>query len=401
MTSFPLRVLVLEDHPFQRAVAVSMLRKLGCSEVYEAADGVQALAVLQQVGGVDIALCDLCMEGMDGLEFLQQVGHSGLVGSVIISSSLSADVRRTVQQIVSLLGLEMLGDVGKPLQANTLETLLKKHSNGPGVAPPKAARVRLASDEEVRWALNEQQLQAWYQPKVDMNTDDVSGVEVLTRWVHPLRGILSPAVFMPVLERCGLLDTLLFMQMNQALSLQRLAKNTGLALDLSFNLHASQLTNSNLTAVIKGILSLHQAAPASLTFELTESGLLEAPATSLETLVRLRMMGCKLSIDDFGAGFSSLQRLCQLPFNEIKLDGEFIRTLLHEPRCQAIVSSTLALGETLGMSVVVEGIETEEQREALLAMGCTQGQGYLFARPMNDVDLLRWLPAASTIERRS
>jgi len=191
------------------------------------------------------------------------------------------------------------------------------------------------------------------------------------------------------------------MQMNQALSLQRLAKNAGLALDLSFNLNASQLTNSNLTAVIKGILSLHQTAPASVTFELTESGLLEAPATSLETLVRLRMMGCKLSIDDFGAGFSSLQRLCQLPFNEIKLDGEFIRTLLHEPRCQAIVSSTLALGETLGMSVVVEGIETEEQRESLLAMGCTQGQGYLFARPMNDVDLLRWLPAASNIERRS
>lgn len=398
MTSFPIRVLVLEDHPFQRAVAVSMLRQLGCREVFEAVDGLHALAVLDQVGAVDIALCDLCMEGMDGLEFLQQVGSSGLVGSVIISSSLSADVRRTVQQIVSLLGLEMLGDVGKPLQAHTLENLLKKRSSGPGVAPPDAAPVRLASDEEVRWALNEQQLQAWYQPKVDMNTDDVCGVEVLTRWVHPLRGILSPAVFMPVLERCCLLDTLLFMQMNQALSLQRLAKNTGLKLDLSFNLHTSQLTNSNLTAVIKGILSLHEAVPASLTFELTESGLLEAPATSLETLVRLRMMGCKLSIDDFGAGFSSLQRLCQLPFNEIKLDGEFIRTLLHEPRCRAIVSSTLALGETLGMSVVVEGIETEEQRETLLAMGCTQGQGYLFARPMNDVDLLRWLPAASRVD---
>lgn len=397
MTSFCIRVLVLEDHHFQRAVAVSLLRKLGCHEVFEAADGVQALEVLQQVGGVDIALCDLCMEGMDGLEFLQQVGHSGLVGSVIISSSMSADLRRTVQQIVSLLGLEMLGDLGKPLQAHTLENLLKKRASGSVVAPPKTAPVRQASDEEVRWALNEHQLQAWYQPKVDMHTDDVCGVEVLSRWVHPLRGILSPAEFMPVLERCGLLNRLLFMQMNQALSLQRLAKNTGLKLDLSFNLHASQLTNSNLTAVIKGILSLHEASPASLTFELTESGLLEAPATSLETLVRLRMMGCLLSIDDFGAGYSSLQRLCQLPFNEIKLDGEFIRTLLSEPRCQAIVSSTLALGKTLGMSVVVEGIETEKQREALLAMGCTQGQGYLFARPMNDVDLLRWLPGASKI----
>ncbi len=401
MTSFPIRVLVLEDHPFQRAVAVSMLKKMGCREVFEAEDGVQALAVLQKTGKVDVALCDLCMEGMDGLEFLQQVGNLGLVGSVIISSSLAADVRRTVKQIISLLGLKMLGDVGKPLQAKTLERLLKDRSSSPGALPHKPATVRVARDEEVRWALNEQQLQAWYQPKVDLNTDDVCGVEVLARWIHPLRGVLPPATFMPVLERCGLLDTLLFIQMNQALSLQRLAVKSGLTLDLSFNLHASQLNNSNLTAAIKDILSRHDTAPASLTFELTESGLLEAPATSLETLVRLRMMGCRLSIDDFGAGFSSLQRLCQLPFTEIKLDGEFARTLLHEPRCEAIVRSTVALGKTLGMSVVIEGIENEEQREALLAMGCSRGQGYLFARPMNDMDLLRWLPAASRIDKHS
>jgi EAL domain-containing protein (putative c-di-GMP-specific phosphodiesterase class I) len=136
---------------------------------------------------------------------------------------------------------------------------------------------------------------------------------------------------------------------------------------------------------------------ASLTFELTESGLLEAPATSLESLVRLRMMGCRLSIDDFGAGFSSLQRLCQLPFNEIKLDAEFVRTLEHEPRCRAVISSTLALGEALGMSVVIEGIETEAQRQQLLALGCTQGQGYWYARPMSSEDLLQWLPLRGAV----
>ncbi|MDD5442533.1 MAG: EAL domain-containing protein, partial [Pseudomonas fluorescens] len=139
------------------------------------------------------------------------------------------------------------------------------------------------------------------------------------------------------------------------------------------------------------LLATHQTPCASVTFELTESGLLEVPAVSLENLVRLRMMGCRLSIDDFGAGFSSLQRLCQLPFTEIKLDAEFVRGLLHEPRCRAVIGSTLALGQTLGMSVVIEGIETTEQHQALLALGCTQGQGYWHARPMNGVDLLRWL----------
>lgn len=130
MSDLPLRVLVLEDHPFQRSVAVNILRTLGCREVLEASDGAQALALLDRAGVVDVALCDLQMEGMDGLEFLQRVGESGQVKSVIISSSLSVDLRRAVHQMVTLLGLELLGDVGKPLHVQGLADLLKKPSTG-------------------------------------------------------------------------------------------------------------------------------------------------------------------------------------------------------------------------------------------------------------------------------
>ncbi|WP_322846555.1 EAL domain-containing response regulator [Pseudomonas sp. B33.4] len=368
-----------------------MLRTLGCREVFEASDGAQALALLQTLGTVDVALCDLQMEGMDGLEFLQRVGASGQVKSVIISSSLSADLRRAVHQMVALLGLDLLGDVGKPLHVQVLANLLGKFLDRPALAQPKGAAVTLASEAEVRQALAQQQLQAWYQPKFNLQTGEVCGVEVLCRWLHPTQGILSPALFMPVLERCGLLDALLFMQIEQALVVQRSARAQGVTLNLAFNLQAVQLANAQLTATLKDLLVQHGACGAGLTFELTESGLLEAPATSLESLVRLRMMGCRLSIDDFGAGFSSLQRLCQLPFNEIKLDAEFIRNLEHEPRCRAAISSTLALGETLGMSVVIEGIETDAQRRELLALGCSQGQGYWYARPMAGAELLHWL----------
>jgi EAL domain-containing protein (putative c-di-GMP-specific phosphodiesterase class I) len=179
------------------------------------------------------------------------------------------------------------------------------------------------------------------------------------------------------------------------LTVQRRAREQGFALNVAFNLQAVQLASGELTSTLRNLLARHATSGASLTFELTESGLLEAPATSLETLVRLRMMGCRLSIDDFGAGFSSLQRLCQLPFNEIKLDADFIRNLQHEPRCRAAISSTLALGETLGMSVVIEGIETDAQRRELLALGCTLGQGYWYARPMPGEDLLSWLQQRS------
>ncbi|WP_095148863.1 EAL domain-containing protein [Pseudomonas sp. Irchel s3a18] len=397
----PIRVLVLEDHAFVRAVAVKTLQQMGCEEVFQASDGAQALALLQTVGAVDIALCDLCMDGMDGLEFFQRAGRSGLVGSIIISSSLSADVRRAVRQIVSLSGLRLLGDVGKPLYAQALGLLLEKHLAGPRDDVIALPVPEPASESEVRSALREGQLQPFYQPKFNLLTGEVCGVEVLARWLHPFRGILSPAVFMPVLERFGLLDELLFTQMDQVLTLLRPMREQGSTLNVAFNLHAMQLANPELVSTIRGILALHDTPGSCLTFELTESGLLEAPATSLESLVRLRMMGSRLSIDDFGAGFSSLQRLCQLPFNEIKLDGEFVRTLDDEPRCRAVIGSTLALGEALGMSVVIEGIETEAQRQQLLALNCRQGQGYLFARPMSGPDLLRWLQMSSVPQKKS
>jgi len=175
------------------------------------------------------------------------------------------------------------------------------------------------------------------------------------------------------------------------LQMQRSARAHGCVLNVAFNLQTVQLANAQLTSTLNSLLAEQASSGSGLTFELTESGLPEAPATSLETLVRLRMMGCRLSFDDFGAGFSSLQRLCQLPFNEIKLDADFIHNLAHEPRFRAAISSTLALGEALGMSVVIEGIGTAAQRRELLAPGCTQGQGYWYARPMAGVDLLNWL----------
>lgn len=396
MPGSSLRILILEDDSFQRAVAVRMFRSLGCHEVFEAADGSQALALLQQVGAVDIAVCDLQMEGVDGLAFLRRAGQSGQIGAVLLSSALSADLRRAAQQVIALLGLQLLGDVGKPLPAKELQALLDKYRGSCIRATSPDAVVRPACEDEVRQALALQQLQAWYQPKFNLRSGEVCGVEVLCRWMHPSKGVLPPALFIPVLERCGLMDELLFAQLDQALSLQEQARIQGYPLNMAFNLQTSQLANSQLTYTLKGILARHGTPGSRLTFELTENGLLQAPAASLENLVRLRMMGCRLSLDDFGAVFSSLQRLCQLPFNEIKLDGEFVRNLEHEPRCAAVIASTLALGNSLGMAVVVEGIETLDQLQRLLAMGCVEGQGYWFARPMSGQGLLHWLQQRET-----
>ena len=391
MSFLSLRVLVLEDHLFQRSVAVNLLKKMGCGEVLEAGDGAEALAVLKETGPVDVVVCDLQMDGMDGLQFIQRISATGQVGAIIISSGLPGDIRRAVSQMGALLDVNVLGNLGKPLQLETLQPLLQMALHSRTVTPRALPGWELADEQQVRRAILDQQLEAYYQPKFDLRSGAVTGVEVLARWNHPILGVLSPAVFLPALERAGLLDALLFSMMQQALAVQCRALDQGMALNVAFNLQTAQLAEVGLPMRIKRILASYQTPYASVTFELTESGLLEVPAVSLENLVRLRMMGCRLSIDDFGAGFSSLQRLCQLPFNEIKLDAEFVRGLLHEPRCRAVIESTLALGRTLGISVVIEGIETAEQRQALLELGCIQGQGYWHARPMNGADLLRWL----------
>ncbi|WP_277589337.1 EAL domain-containing response regulator [Pseudomonas chlororaphis] len=391
MQVVPLRVLVLEGHILQQTVAVNLLKQAGCQEVFGATNSVQALDALYRTGPVDIALCDLHMDGIDGLEFLHHAARSGLVGSVIITSSFTEDVRRAAQQLVPLLGGALLGGLAKPLQFCALEVLLKKHLNEPVIKPAARQPSISASVDEVHSAIQRQQLETYFQPKINLLKGGVIGVEALTRWNHPTKGVVSPAVFMPVIESCGLLNDLFFAQLNHGLDLRRQALSQGYLLNIAFNLHPMQLSNPDLVSNIKSVLLGHGLLGSAITLEVTESGLLEVSTICLENLVRLRMMGCRLSIDDFGVGFSSLQRLCQLPFNEIKLDGEFAQRFCEEPRYRAVINSTLALGEALGVSVVIEGIEKQEQYQQLIDLGCAQGQGYLFAKPMTKQDLLVWL----------
>ncbi|MCF5547165.1 EAL domain-containing protein [Pseudomonas salomonii] len=387
MTSQPLRVLILEEHAFQRAVVVSQFKRLGHT-VIEATHAIEALALLEGVGGVDVVLCDLSMSGMDGLEFLQHAAQRGCLHSVIVSGHQPPGINQALQQFTRLLGVRLLGHVEKLAPLNQLEAVVHRHQSAGAIVPAVSPALPLFTQAQVCDALAAGQLHAYYQPKFSLWTNEMIGVEVLSRWQHPLYGLLPAMAFMPVLERCGRLDELLFAQMHQALTLQQHVRASGMALNLAFNLHAQQLAQCGLSLQIKDVMAPFKAPRSCVTFELTESGMLEASASSLACLMRLRMLGCNLSLDDFGAGFSSLQRLCQLPFNEIKLDAEFVRGMTADPRCRAVIHSTLALGDRLGMTVVVEGIETQEQQRQLLAMGCRVGQGYVYAQAMSGEQLL-------------
>ncbi|WP_025128084.1 EAL domain-containing protein [Pseudomonas sp. PH1b] len=395
-----LKILVLEDHPVQQLLAVEQLRRLGVKAPLAAFDGLSALRLLREQGAADIVLCDLQMPGMDGLEFLRRASEERLVRAVILFSLIEADLRRAVLQMVSLHGLIVLGDVGKPAALADLQTMLEFYRQDepqlPAALPPKLVAV---SPELLRQGVEQHQFVSYYQPKFNLQQASCCGAEVLMRWHHPQLGVLGPGAFLEALESAGLLDQVLRQQLDQGMALQRQLLDRGEELELAFNLQPRQLACSEVVVHIRQAIERHRIPPRLLTFEITEVGLVEAPAISLENLVRLRMMECNLAIDDFGAGYSSLQRLCELPFNQIKLDAHFVRELVRQPRCRAVVGASLALAHNLQMSLVVEGVETALERRLLLEMGCTLAQGYWYARPMSAADLQAWPRAAPAVVR--
>lgn len=250
----------------------------------------------------------------------------------------------------------------------------------------------LPTEEELRQGLRNGQFQSYFQPKFDLHSGAVRGLEVLARWEHPVLGTLAPSYFISQLMAHGLIDELLFQQLDESAILLRQLHGLGYRLNLSLNILPEQLSHEHLVSRFRSMLKRYALAGESLTLEVLESGLIGRLDDCLENCEQLRRLGCGLSMDDFGNGYSSLQRLCQLPFNEIKLDREFIRALEVDSRGQAIVTSTLALGNALNMPVVVEGVETWEQRNNLIALGCTMAQGFLCAQPMDRKTLLAWLP---------
>lgn len=386
-----LKILVLEDHPVQQLLVLEQLQRLGVVAPLAAFDGAAALELLRARGAADIVLCDLQMAGMDGLEFLRRASEEQLVRAVILYSLIEPDLRRAVLQMISLQGLIVLGDVGKPAELAALQAMLEcyqQHHHLPPAPPPR--HFDPVNREELLRGVEQGQFVSYYQPKFDLQQATCSGAEVLVRWLHPQRGVLAPAAFLAELEAEGLLDRVFHQQLDQGMALQRRLLDQGEELELAFNLMPRQLACSDIVGDIRQAIERHQVPPHLLSFEITEIGLVQAPAISLENLVRLRMMKCNLAIDDFGAGYSSLQRLCELPFNQIKLDAHFVRELLRQPRCRAVVGASLALASSLEMCLVVEGVETQLERRLLLDMGCVLGQGYWYARPMAETELLAW-----------
>ena len=261
----------------------------------------------------------------------------------------------------------------------------KQSGRGHAIFEPELDRHsprRLALAGGLRSAINEGQIQLYYQPKADLRTGRIMGAEALARWDHPEFGIVGPAEFVPIAEQTGLITPLTSFVLDAALRQVRAWKDAGLELSVAVNLSARSFLDTQLAVEIPRLLARWGVEAELLELEITESMLMTDPARAEATLDRLSQIGLTLSVDDFGTGYSSLANLKRLPVDVIKIDKSFVIEMAVDASDAAIVRSTIDLAHNLGLKVVAEGVESEDAWRHLEALGCDYAQGYYLSRPL-------------------
>jgi len=299
-----------------------------------------------------------------------------------------------------------------PEQGNGLSTLLRKadiamyraKTSGIGYhvytsADGAGDTTRLRTVEELRTAMTGDELVVHYQPKVDMDTGAVNSVEALVRWDHPTRGLLYPDDFLSLVESSGLMPTLTRVVLTIALDQAATWHTRGRPLTVAVNLSASSLVDVDLPRQVASMLAARDLLPGALQLEITEDFLMADRDRAQAILTRLRHSGVKISVDDFGSGYSSLGYLRDLPIDELKLDRSFISPMTQDERTAALVASTIDLAHSLGLRMVAEGVESHQAYNKLARLGCDQAQGFWMSRPVPAAELDLWLSNRHPIDR--
>jgi len=256
----------------------------------------------------------------------------------------------------------------------------------------REAEKRLKTQVELVDAIKRQELEVFYQPQLSLATGSVIGVEALVRWRHPTRGLLLPGEFVPTAEESGLIMPIGEWVLNKAcVDGDTLIREGYGNLSIAVNVSALQFRQPELVELIEGVLRTSRLEPSCLELELTESMVAEDPKVIISRLIKLKSLGIRLALDDFGTGYSNLQYLRKFPIDVLKIDQSFVNDLPDNDHAASIALAVISLGRSLGLHVIAEGVETRNQQDFLLKVGCHAAQGHLFGEAMSFGDLKRWL----------
>lgn len=386
-----LHFLVAEADPVQRRALIEALGQVGATRVTDVPDGPMALRTLQ-VGftpKIDVAVIDLDLGGMDGLELLRAIAALKSDARLIVVGAQPASVLFSVESLAQAHGVDLLGTVAKPVTSTKLKALLDNYQ-APRRAPPAAPGPSFTF-AEVGVGLQKRQFEPFFQPKIELATGQVKGLETFARWRHPEHGVLGPSAFIGALEANNRIDFLDWTMLEMSVERCRRYHDQGIPISISLNLAPETLAHPNFIRQVTSTMQRHGVLPDYLTFEMTESSILSFDADFIERLVRLRMLGFGLAIDDYGTGRSNLQILARIPFSELKIDRSFVDGASKKRQLGTVLKSCLGLAHSLDRMSVAVGVETRQDWDFLQGLGCTYAQGYHIANPMPADEFPGWL----------
>lgn len=340
----------------------------------------------------DIILLDLSMPEMDGIEVIRRLSESHCGASIILISGHDNSVLLAAEKLAKAHQLPVLGSLTKPIHRANFDKLLAKDPQPKGaIGPPPSEQQKAYSLEEIKFAIEHDQMVLHYQPLVDLNNGAVIGVEALARWQHPEHGLRFPDAFIEIIESSSIVSQFTLKILQLAGQQAAVFQSQGINIPISVNVSARNVIDLTLPEQLSRIISTYNLQPSQLKFEVTETALMEELVTYLDILTRLRMKGFGLSIDDFGTGYSSLSLLHRIPFTELKIDRSFIQDMQVDKEALAIVETCVMLGHKLNMKVVAEGIESREIFQQLRGMGCDFAQGYFITKAIAKNKIVDWL----------
>ncbi|MDB5753860.1 MAG: oxygen sensor protein [Massilia sp.] len=386
-----LHFLIAEADSSQRLALADMLGQLGATQVTEVPDGHTALHFFQDsyTPTVDVAVIDLALPGMDGLELIRTLAAMKCRARLVVVGAQTSNLMFSVETMAQDYGFELLGTLTKPLSAGRLHTLLENYlPPAPPSSRPKGPTFTFA---EVGIGLQARQFEPFFQPKIELETGQVKGLEAFARWRHPEHGVLGPGAFIGALEQNKRIDFLDWSMIERSVEHCRAFHDKGIPISISINLAHETLAHPAFMQQITACTERHRVMPDYITFEMPESSVLTTDPGFLERLVRLRMAGYGLAIDDYGTGRSNLQLLARIPFSELKIDRSFVDGASKKRALGTVLSSCLGLARSLDRMSVAVGVETKQDWDFLQGLGCTYAQGYYIASPMAADEFPGWL----------
>jgi EAL domain-containing protein (putative c-di-GMP-specific phosphodiesterase class I)/ActR/RegA family two-component response regulator len=380
--------LVVEDNGFVRWTVGHHLRALGAEAISFAGDGQEALEIFRSADTpIDVIVTDLDMPGMDGIEFIRHIADARVPVSIIVLSGLAPTLLSSVSAMIESYGVSLLDVIEKPVTSARLGAAMRRYVRP--VSANRALPKHTFQPSEVADALRRGELEPFFHPRIDVRTGALRGAEAVARWRHPTMGLMRRSSFMDAMLASGQAEAFGTAMLEATARASASWRAAGVSVPVSIHVPLASLTNVAVPVQFANIVNDSGLEPRDIVLQTVDATTSLQPGRVLEILVRLRMAGFGLSLDDYGATESSL-KLAPIPFTELRIDRYFVRDALTDPQKKAVIEASIEVAGKLKVSTIAEGVDTRDQALLLHAMGCRLIQGHFVAKSMSADEFLHW-----------